>query len=185
VTIESGTALASIRQSSVIKQCSYYIGLNVHKDAIAISIVSADGSQPRYYGEITNASKAIVKLVKKLNPDGEVLDFCYETGPCGYVLYRQLARMGHGCIVVAPSLIPSKTGDRVKTDRRDSEGLARLHRANKLTSVCVSNTEQESIRDLTRARENMKNLERILTSACPFCSTSCFLGKVLVIYFND
>ena len=68
--------------------------------------------------------------------------------------------MGHGCIVVALSLIPSKTGDRVKTDRRDSEGLTRLHRANELTSVCVSNTEQESIRDLTRAREDMKHLER-------------------------
>ena len=160
VTIESGTALASIRQSSVIKQYSYYIGLDVHKDTIAISIASADGSQPRYYGEIANTSKAIVKLVKKLNPDGEVLAFCYEAGPCGYVLYRQLTRMGHDCIVVAPSLIPSKPGDRVKTDRRDSEGLARLHRANELTPVWVPNAEQESIRDLTRAREDMKHLER-------------------------
>ena len=160
VTIESGTVLASIRQSSVIKQYSYYIGLDVHKDTIAISIASADGSQPRYYGEIANTSKAIVKLVKKLNPDGEVLAFCYEAGPCGYVLYRQLTRMGHDCIVVAPSLIPSKPGDRVKTDRRDSEGLARLHRANELTPVWVPNAEQESIRDLTRAREDMKHLER-------------------------
>jgi hypothetical protein len=94
VTIESGTVLVSIRQSSVIKPYSYYIGLDVHKDTIAISIASADSSQPRYYGEIANTSKAIVKLVKKLNPDGEVLAFCYEAGPCGYVLYRQLTRMG-------------------------------------------------------------------------------------------
>jgi transposase len=98
--------------------------------------------------------------VKKLNPDGEVLAFCYEAGPCGYVLYRQLTRMGHDCIVVAPSLIPSKPGDRVKTDRRDSEGLARLHRANELTPVWAPNAEQESIQDLTRAREDMKHLER-------------------------
>ncbi len=165
VIIESETALASIRQSSVINQYSYYIGLDVHKDTIAISIASVDGSQPRYYGEIANTSKAIVKLVKKLNPDGEVLAFCYEAGPCGYVLYRQLTRMGHGCIVVALSLIPSKTGDRVKTDRRDSEGLTRLPRANELTSVFVSYTEPASIRDITRAREAMNNLERNLKSA--------------------
>jgi transposase len=156
VTIESGTALTSIRQSSVINPYSYYIGLDVHKDTIAISIASADGSQPRYYGEIANTSKAIVKWVKKLNPDGEVLAFCYEAGPCGYVLYWQLTRMGHDCIVAAPSLIPSKPGNRVKTDRRDSEGLARLHRTNELTPVWVPNAEQESIRDLTPAREDMK-----------------------------
>jgi transposase len=77
-----------------------------------------------------------------------------------YGLYRQLIKMGHDCIVVAPSLIPSKPGDRVKTDRRDSESLARLHRANELTAVWVPGGEQESMRDLTRAREDMKHLER-------------------------
>lgn len=159
--IESETALALLQsQQKVIKQYSLYIGLDVHKDTIAVSLASIDGSKPRYYGEIVNTHKAIEKLMKKLNPDGEVFGICYEAGPCGYVLYRQLTQMGHDCIVVAPSLIPMKPGDRVKTDRRDSESLARLHRANELTAVWVPDAEQESMRDLTRAREDMKHLER-------------------------
>jgi len=161
VIIESETALALIhQQQTAIRPYSLYIGLDVHKDTIAVSIAQSDGSKPRYYGEIANTQKAVEKLVKKLSPDGEVLALCYEAGPCGYGLYRQLTGMGHDCIVVAPSLIPSKPGDRVKTDRRDSESLARLHRANELTPVWVPDSEQEAMRDLTRAREDMKHLER-------------------------
>ena len=159
--IESETALALIQQQQrATKQYSRYIGLDVHKDTIAVSIASSDGSKPRYYGEIRNTEKAVDKLLTKLNPHGEVLSFCYEAGPCGYGLYRQITKKGHACIVVAPSLIPSKPGDRVKTDRRDSEALARLHRADELTAVWVPGSEQESMRDLTRAREDMKHLER-------------------------
>ena len=161
VPIESETALALIQQQQrAIKQYSTYIGLDVHKDTIAVAIAPSDGSKPRYYGEITNTSKAVDKLIAKINPGGEVLAFCYEAGPCGYGLYRQLTAMGHDCTVVAPSLIPTKPGDRVKTDRRDSESLARLHRANELTAVWVPCSEQEAMRDLTRAREDMKHLER-------------------------
>ncbi len=161
VTIESETALALIQQQQkAVKQYRLYIGLDVHKDTIAVSIAQSDGSKPRYYGEIATTQKAVVKLVEKLSPEGELLAFCYEAGPCGYGLYRQITAMGHDCIVVAPSLIPTKPGDRVKTDRRDSESLARLHRANELTPVWVPDGEQEAIRDLTRAREDMKHLER-------------------------
>ena len=139
---------------------SKYVGLDTHKDTIAVAISDASGGKPRYYGEIANTPEAITKLTKKLSPDGEVLSFCYEAGPCGYGIYRQISKMGHDCSVVAPSLIPSRPGDRVKTDRRDSESLARFHRAGELTAVWVPDREQESIRDLTRAREDMKAMER-------------------------
>ena len=94
-----------------------------------------------------------------MSQSGEALSFCYEAGPCGYGLYRDLTALGHGCEVVAPSLIPRKAGERLKTDRRDALMLARLHRAGELTAVWVPDQEQEAIRDLTRAREDMKALE--------------------------
>ena len=102
-------------------------------------------------------------LVKTLTAKGDVVSFCYEAGPCGYGIYRQLTELGQACAVVAPSLLPTKPGDRVKTDRRDSESLARLHRAGELTPVWVPAQEQEAMRELTRAREDMKGLERITT----------------------
>ena len=91
---------------------------------------------------------------------GALLLFCYEAGPCGYGLYRQLTEAGHECQVVAPSLIPKKPGERIKTDRRDALKLARLLRAGDLTAVWVPDTEQEAMRDLTRARDDMKSQER-------------------------
>lgn len=139
---------------------SKYVGLDTHKDTIAVAISDACGGMARYFGEIANTPEAITKLAKKLSPDGEVLSFCYEAGPCGYGIYRQISKMGHDCSVVAPSLIPSKPGDRVKTDRLDSESLSRFHRAGELTAVWVPDQEQEAIRDLTRAREDMKAMER-------------------------
>ena len=141
-----------------MKEFSKYVGLDTHKDTIAVA--EACGGKPRYYGEIPNTAEAVGKLVKKLSPDGEVVSFCYEAGPCGYGIYRQIKELRHDCVVVAPSLIPTKPGDRVKTDRRDGESLARLHRAGELTAVWVPDQEQEAIRDLTRAREDMKSMER-------------------------
>ena len=141
-------------------KCSKVVGLDTHKDTIAVAIADAAGGKPRYYGEVANTPEAVAKLVKQLSPTGEVLSFCYEAGPCGYALYRQLTQLGHDCVVVAPSLVPRKVGDRVKTDRRDSEALARLHRAGELTPVWVPGPEQEAVRDLTRAREDLKTLER-------------------------
>jgi transposase len=93
-----------------------------------------------------------VKLVERLGKGGRTLNFCCEAGPCGYGLHRQLSELGHDCIVVAPSLIPIKAGDRVKTDRRDAVMLAKLHRAGELTSVWVPDDAHEAMRDLIRAR---------------------------------
>ena len=102
---------------------------------------------------------ALSKLMKDVSPNGEVASCCYEAGPCGYRIYRQISDSGHDCSVVAPSLIPAKPGARVTTDRRDSENLARLHRAGELTPVWVPDQEQEAMRDLTRAREDMESIK--------------------------
>jgi len=143
-----------------MQEFSKYVGLDTHKDTIAVAVAEAVGGKARYYGEIPNTPEAVAKLANKLSPDGEVVSFCYEAGPCGYGIYRQLTRLGHACDVVAPSLIPTKAGDRVKTDRRDGESLARLHRAGELTPVWVPDEAREAIRDLTRCREDMKAMER-------------------------
>ena len=144
-----------------MNEFSKYVGLDTHKETIAVAVADAIGGKSRFYGEIANTPEAIRKLVKQLCPDGEVISFCYEAGPCGYEIYRQISQLGHHCSVVAPSLIPTKPGERVKTDRRDSEKLSRLDRAGELTPVWVPDQEQEAMRDLTRAREDMKGLERI------------------------
>ena len=136
-----------------------YIGLDVHKSTIAVAIAKAGRDEARFYGDIDNTPAAMRKLLKRLSANGETLHLCYEAGPCGYGLYRQLITRGYDCEVVAPSLIPRKAGDRLKTDRRDALMLARLHRAGELTPVWVPDQEQEAIRDLTRAREDMKAIE--------------------------
>lgn len=143
-----------------MKEFSKYIGLDVHKATIAVSVASGNSDEVRYFGEIANTTEAIDKLIRQLRKDSPTLSFCYEAGPCGYGLYRQLSDLGWSCQVVAPSLIPKKPGDRVKTDRRDSMSLARLHRAGELTPVWVPDDAQEALRDLTRAREDMKHLQR-------------------------
>lgn len=143
-----------------MKEFSKYVGLDVHKETIAVSIAQAGGGEVRYFGEIANTPEAVAKLVRQLKKGEARLSFCYEAGACGYGVYRQLRDMKHECMVVAPSLIPKKAGDRVKTDRRDSLSLARLHRAHELTAVWVPEGAQEALRDLTRAREDMKHLER-------------------------
>ena len=143
-----------------MKEFSKYVGLDVHKETIAVSVAEANGGEVRYIGEIANTQEAIEKLVKQLRKGGTELSFCYEAGPCGYGIHRQLTDLGWDCQVVAPSLIPKKAGDRIKTDRRDSLMLARLHRAGELTAVWVPDGAQEALRDLTRAREDMKHLQR-------------------------
>ncbi len=143
-----------------MKKFSKYVGLDVHKATIAVSVADAGGGEVRYVGEIGNTPEAIEKLVRQLKKGEAELAFCYEAGPCGYGIHRQLTDLGWDCQVVAPSLIPRKAGDRVKTDRRDSLMLARLHRAGELTAVWVPDDAQEGLRDLTRAREDMKHLQR-------------------------
>jgi transposase len=130
-----------------------YVGLDVHKDTIAIALAEAGKrGEVREHGKIANTPAALKVLAVKLARRGGELRFCYEAGPCGYGIQRQLTAAGHGCVVVAPSLIPRKPGDRVKTDRRDAINLAKLHRAGELTPVWVPDQAHEAIRDLVRAR---------------------------------
>ena len=153
-----------------MKEFNKYVGLDVHKETIAVSVAEAGGGEVRYSGEIANTPEAFGKLVGLLKKGGARLAFCYEAGACGYVIYRQLCELKQDCQVVAPSLIPKKAGDRVKTDRRDSMSLARLHRAGELTAVWIPDGLQEALRDLTRAHEDMKHLQRRPNSACwRFC----------------
>lgn len=148
--------------SDVEKRYGAYIGLDVHKETIAVAVALPGREAAVYRGETANTPTAIRKLVDQLAEmfGGELLLFCYEAGPCGYGVYRQLVNLGHDCQVVAPSLIPKKPSDRVKTDRRDALKLAELLRAGSLTAVWVPGAEQEAMRDLTRARDDMKGQER-------------------------
>jgi transposase len=143
-----------------MEKFSKYIGMDVHGKSIAVAVADGASDEVRFIGEIGNTPEAVAKLVKQLKTRGVKLSFCYEAGPCGYGIHRQLKALGHECQVVAPSLIPKKAGDRVKTDRRDSLMLARLHRAGELTAVWVPDGEHEALRDLTRARGDIKDLER-------------------------
>ncbi|MGK7866345.1 IS110 family transposase [Falsiroseomonas sp. E2-1-a20] len=130
-----------------------FIGLDVHKATIAVAVADEGRhGEVRFLGEVQNDSAALDRLVAKLVKGGRSLRFCYEAGPCGYGVHRQLSARGHDCIVVAPSQIPRKPGDRVKTDRRDAVMLASLHRAGQLTPVWVPDTSHEAMRDLVRAR---------------------------------
>ena len=122
------------------------------KHAVAIADVGREG-EIRYLGEIDSSPLTIERMIRKLAGRYEKLHFCYEAGPTGYGLYRQVRGLGHDCSVVAPSLIPKKSGERVKTNRRDAVSLARLFRAGELTSVWVPDTVHEAVRDLVRARE--------------------------------
>jgi transposase len=132
-----------------------YVGLDVHKDSIAVAYVAQDhGAEVTYLGTIGTRHVDIDQLVRKLHSKAKHLVFVYEAGPCGYWLYRYLTQRGYDCWVVAPSLIPKKAGDRVKTDRRDAVQLARLMRSGDLTPVYVPTVEDEAIRDLCRARED-------------------------------
>jgi transposase len=137
-----------------MKEKVRFLGLDVHAETIAVAVAEPDGSV-RSLGTIANRAESIRKLVKKLGPV-EHLKACYEAGPTGYVLYWQLAELGVACEVIAPTLVPMKPGDRVKTDRRDSERLARGYRSDDLTAVWVPDEGSEALRDLVRAREAAK-----------------------------
>jgi transposase len=133
-----------------------YIGLDVHKESIAVAYVAKeDRAEVVFLGNIGTRQCDIDQLVRKMQSKSKHLIFVYEAGPCGYWLYRYLTKKGHVCWVVAPSLIPKKPGDRVKTNRRDASKLARLMRSGDLTPVYVPQVEDEAIRDLCRAREDV------------------------------
>src|SRR5438874_6052519 len=137
----------------VVQDRITYVGLDVHKDAVVVAV--AEGGirgEVGEYGRIGNTAGALDRLMRKLGGKGVGLRFCYEAGPCGYGIQRHVSTHGHECVVVAPSLIPRRAGDRVKTDRRDAATLARLHRAGELTAVWVPDLGHEAMRDLVRAR---------------------------------
>ena len=132
-----------------------FVGMDVHKETVALAVAAGDGSQPRFLGMVANNPTDLGKRLRAIGPI-EQLHCCYEAGPTGYSTWRLLTEWGIDCTVVAPSLIPKKPGDRVKTDRRDAEQLARLHRVGDLTAVWVPPPEHEALRDLCRAREAAK-----------------------------
>jgi len=131
-----------------------YIGLDVHNDTIAVSLAPSDSTEVRRYGIIGGTHDDVLKLCKKLQSahPGTGLRFCYEAGPRGYPLCRFIGAHGHGCIIVSPSKVPRKPGDRVKTDRRDADQLARLYRAAELEGIYVPDPHDEAVRDLLRGR---------------------------------
>lgn len=143
-----------------MRKVTKVVALDIHAHSSTVAIAGADRKDPRLYGDIPSTGEALAKLVDRLDGPSTQLRFCYEAGPCGYDVYRQLKALGHECTVVAPSLIPRRPGDRVKTDRRDALSLARLHRSGELTAVWVPDEEQEAMRDLERCREDMKHSER-------------------------
>src|SRR5918996_1578738 len=145
----------STRRSTMSQSSTLFIGMDVHKDSIAVAYVAQEhGAEVTYLGSIGTRQGDIDQLVRKMQSKANHLIFIYEAGPCGYWLYRYLMKKGYDCWVVAPSLIPKKPGDRVKTDRRDAMQLARLARSGDPTAVYVPKVEDEAIRDLTRARED-------------------------------
>jgi transposase len=132
-----------------------YVGLDVHKESIAVAYISEEkDAEVVYFGAIATRQSDIDKLIRHLHSKSPQLVFVYEAGPCGYWLYRYLTKKGLVCWVIAPSLIPKKPGDKVKTNRRDAVQLARLMRSGDLTPVYVPEVEDEAIRDLSRARED-------------------------------
>ncbi len=131
-----------------------FVGLDVHKDSIAVAHAQGQSADPPVFvGAIGTRQADLAKLIRRLQAKTSNLVFAYEAGPCGYTLYRDLTGQGFACHVVAPSLIPKKPGDKVKTDRRDAIELARLLRSGDLTRVYVPTVEDEAIRDLCRARD--------------------------------
>ncbi|HSM73187.1 MAG TPA: IS110 family transposase [Desulfobacterales bacterium] len=132
-----------------------FIGMDVHKNSITIAIAE-EGSRDsaRVYGTISNDLDALDKFCRKMVSTANELHFVYEAGPCGYGIHRHLTGKGLNCMVTAPSMIPKKSGERIKNDTRDAKTLARLHRAGELTAVYVPDIQNEAIRDLSRARED-------------------------------
>jgi transposase len=135
------------------------VGLDVHKDSIAIAVAEPEGGEPSLVGTIPNDTRLLLEKLKKLG-GGKKVRCCYEAGPTGYGLHRDLNAAGVPCMVVAPSLVPKQVGSRVKTDRRDAVKLARFLRSGDLTAVAVPDKATEAMRDLERAREDAKNVER-------------------------
>lgn len=136
-----------------------FVGLDVHKDSIVIAVAEEGRCPAEVYGEILNDWETLRKTLRRLEK-GHSLRCCYEAGPCGYGLYRNMKKAKIDVVVIAPSLVPSQSGNRVKTDRRDAKKLAHFLRSGDLTPIFVPDEEAEALRDLERAREDAKNAQR-------------------------
>jgi transposase len=131
-----------------------FVAFDTSKTKHAVAIADGGrGGEVRFLGDISSSPAAVERLIRKLRGRYGKLHFCYEAGPTGYGLFRQIQALGHACLVIAPALIPKRPGERVKTNRRDAVTLARLHRAGELTGVWVPDAVHEAVRDLVRARE--------------------------------
>ena len=155
-----------------------YVGLDVHKSTIALAVAEAGKrAEAREHGEIPNTPAALTKLLAKLAGSDVELNVCYEAGPCGYGIQRKVAAAGYNCAVVAPSLIPSRPGDRIKTDPRDAAMLAWLHRAGELTSVWV-------LTELMRRCATWSGFAWLLYAACATpgsnCPAFCFVMVITI-----
>ena len=138
-----------------MEQSTRFIGMDVHKATIVVAITATgEVGKATAYGTVPNTTAALEKLVARLRQAGSgPMKFCYEAGPCGYGIHRTLTRLGEDCMVVAPSMIPRKSGERQKNDKRDAASLAVLHRGGLLTAVWVPDAAHEAMRDLIRARQ--------------------------------
>jgi transposase len=138
----------------VMERATRFVGMDVHKDTIVVAVTATgEVGKATAYGTFPNTAAALETLVKRLRQAGDgPIKFCYEAGPCGYGIHRALTKMGEDCMVVAPSMIPRKSGERQKNDKRDAGGLAVLHRGGLLTAVWVPDAAHEAMRDLIRAR---------------------------------
>src|SRR3954447_5161537 len=138
----------------VMEQSTRFVGMDVHKDTIVVAVTATgEAGKATAYGTFSNTAAALETLVKRLpQARGAPLKLCYEAGPCGYGVHRTLTRLGKDCMVVAPSMIPRKSGDRQKNDKRDANALAVLHRGGLLTAVWVPDAAHEAMRDLIRSR---------------------------------
>jgi transposase len=143
----------NLEDRAMVAKTEAYVGIDAAKlrNAVAIAEEGRDG-EVRYFGEVDASTESMRRMLTKLASKYERLHCCYEAGPTGYGLHRQITELGHDCIVVAPSLIPRKASDRIKTNRRDAMSLARLLRAGELTAVWVPDPAHEAMRGLVRAR---------------------------------
>jgi len=136
-----------------------FVGLDVHKDSIVIAVAEEGRGAAEVHGKVPSDWGALRKTLKRLGKNHS-LRCCYEAGPCGYGLHREMKKAGIHCVVIAPSLVPVQSGNRVKTDQRDAKKLAHFLRSGDLTEIFVPDEEAEALRDLERAREDAKNTER-------------------------
>ena len=160
-----------------------FVAFDTSKTKHAVAIADGGrGGEVRFLGDISSSPAAVERLIRKLAGRYGKLHFCYEAGPTGYGLYRQIQALGHACLVVAPALIPKRPGERVKTNRRDAVTLARLHRAGELTGVWVPDAVHEAVRDLVRAARRQRTIcAANASSCCPSCCATAGFTAAAVI----